>query len=61
MITSNHHGLIENKKCQTNLIYFDEVTSWVDEGNAVGIMYLDFNKAFVKVLHDLTNVFYMAR
>ena len=31
---------------------FDEaVSDWVDEGKAVDIVYLDFKKAFDKVLH----------
>uniref|UniRef100_A0A670IJS6 Reverse transcriptase domain-containing protein n=1 Tax=Podarcis muralis TaxID=64176 RepID=A0A670IJS6_PODMU len=54
VITNSQHGFLKNKSCQTNLIsFFDRITSLVDEGNAVDVAYLDFSKAFDKVLHDI--------
>ena len=36
----------------TNLIeFFEEVTKMIDEGKAVDVVYMDFSKAFDKVLH----------
>ena len=29
----------------------DKVTSWLDEGNSVDVLYVDFRKAFDKVEH----------
>ena len=45
---------IKNKSCQSNLIlFFDQVTSLIDRGNAVDVVYLDFSVAFDKVPRDL--------
>ncbi|CAM4552612.1 unnamed protein product [Caretta caretta] len=53
MINNSQHGFV-NKSCQTNLIaFFDRVTSLVDRGEVVDVVYLDFSKAFDAVLHDL--------
>ena len=54
MLNKSQHGFLRNKSCQTNLIsFFERVTSLVDAGNAVDIVYLDFSKAFDKVPHDI--------
>uniref|UniRef100_A0A803TJS6 Reverse transcriptase domain-containing protein n=1 Tax=Anolis carolinensis TaxID=28377 RepID=A0A803TJS6_ANOCA len=54
VIAKSQHGFTKNKSCQTNLIsFFNRVTSWVDTGNTVDVVYLDFSKAFNKVPHDL--------
>lgn len=38
---------MKGKSCLANLItYYDETTTGMDEGNAVGIAYLDFRKVF---------------
>ena len=53
-ITRSQHVFVKNKSCQTNLIsFFDRVTSPMDKGNAVDIIFLDFSKAFGKVPHDI--------
>ena len=54
MLNKSQHGFHRDKSCQTNLIsFFDRVTSLVDPGNVVDIVYLDFSEAFHKVPHDI--------
>ncbi|CAM5109435.1 unnamed protein product [Eretmochelys imbricata] len=43
------HGFTKGRSCQTNLISFFEI--FLDKGNAVDLIYLDFSKAFDTVLH----------
>uniref|UniRef100_A0A452HPE5 Reverse transcriptase domain-containing protein n=1 Tax=Gopherus agassizii TaxID=38772 RepID=A0A452HPE5_9SAUR len=46
------HGFIKGRSCQTNLIsFFERVTDYLDKGNAVDLIYLDFSKAFDIVPH----------
>ncbi|CAM4590454.1 unnamed protein product [Lepidochelys kempii] len=46
------HGLTKGRSCQTNLIsFFENVTDFLDKGNAVDLIYLDFSKAFDTVPH----------
>ena len=52
LIAPSQHGFVKKKSCLTNLLEFNEfVTKQVDEGKAVDIIYLDFQKAFDKVPH----------
>ena len=52
IIRSSQHGFIKAKSCLTALInLYNEMTGLVDEGRAVGIVYLDFSKAFETVSH----------
>jgi len=52
LITESQHGFVKNQSCLTNLLVFmEEITSYVDSGYPVDIIYLDFHKAFDKVPH----------
>ncbi|CAM4630454.1 unnamed protein product [Lepidochelys kempii] len=54
VISNSQHGFVRNKSCQTNLIaFFGRVTSLVDRGEVVDVVYLDFSKAFDTVSNDL--------
>ncbi|CAM5112852.1 unnamed protein product [Eretmochelys imbricata] len=46
------HGFTKGRSCQTNLIsFFEKVTDFVDKGNTVDLIYLDFSKAFDTMPH----------
>lgn len=54
-ITGSQHEFVKNLSCQTNLTAFsDKVTKIVYQQNATDLVYLDFNKAFGNVEHNLT-------
>ena len=54
VITRSQHGFVKNKSCQTDFIsFFDQVTSVIDRGTAVDVVYLDSSKAFDKVPHNI--------
>ena len=47
------HGFLRGRSCLTNLLEYTEIISkWVDDGSPVGVIYLDFQKAFDKVPHQ---------
>ncbi|PKU31730.1 rna-directed dna polymerase from mobile element jockey-like [Limosa lapponica baueri] len=50
LIRPSQHGFMKGRSCLTNLIsFYDKVTHY--EGRAVGVVYLDFSKAFGTILH----------
>merc|ERR1711917_13188 len=52
LINPSQHGFMRRKSCTTNFLEFlERVTSEVDRGHAMDIIYLDFSKAFDKVPH----------
>ena len=54
VIRNNQHVFVKGKSRSTNLVVFsDSITSWVDGGRAVDVIYLDFSKAFDTVSHDI--------
>ncbi|GAB0191241.1 mitochondrial enolase superfamily member 1 [Grus japonensis] len=54
VIRPSHHGFMKGTSCLTNLIsFYDKVTCLVDEGKAVGVVYLDFSKAFDTISHSI--------
>ena len=51
-IGQSQHGFMKGKSCLTNLLeFFEDVTSRMDKGEPVDVVYLDFQKAFDKVPH----------
>ena len=52
MLKGSQHGFVSKRSCFTNLLsFFEKVNGWVDEGEAVDVIYLDFRKAFDTVPH----------
>jgi len=52
LIKESQHGFVKDKSCLTSLLIFmEEVTSYIDSGFPVDVIYLDFQKAFAKVPH----------
>ena len=53
-IRPSQHGFMKDRLCLANLIsFYDWVTRLVDKGKAVGLVYLDFSKAFDMVSHSI--------
>ena len=54
IIRKSQHGFTKGKSCSTNLItLYGGISSWVDEGRAVDVIYLNFSKAFDTVSHNI--------
>ncbi|KAK4811082.1 hypothetical protein QYF61_016368 [Mycteria americana] len=50
----SQHRFTKGKSCQTNLItFYNKITSSVDIGSAVDVVYLNFSKVFDTVSHSL--------
>ena len=47
LINTSQHGFLKARSCLTN-----QITKWVDDESPVGVVYLDFQKAFDKVPHQ---------
>jgi ribonuclease P/MRP protein subunit RPP40 len=53
LLNNSQHGFRSKKSCLTNLLEFLQLTQkWVDAGDPVDVLYLDFQKAFDKVPHE---------
>ncbi|KAF2346319.1 Reverse transcriptase domain [Trinorchestia longiramus] len=53
LINDNQHGFREKRSCLTNLLdFFGEVNRINDRTKGIDLVYLDFQKAFVKVPHE---------
>ncbi|RMC13388.1 hypothetical protein DUI87_10923 [Hirundo rustica rustica] len=53
-IRPSQHGFRRGRSCLTNMItFYDQVIRLVDAGKAVGVVYLDFSKAFDTVSHSI--------
>ena len=52
IINTSQHGFRKARSCLTNLLFFEEITKWVDGGSPVDVIYLDFQNAFDKVSHQ---------
>ncbi|PKU42732.1 rna-directed dna polymerase from mobile element jockey-like [Limosa lapponica baueri] len=53
-IRPSQHGFMKGRSCQTNLIsFYNKMIRLLDEGKAVDIIYLDFQKAFDTVPHRI--------
>jgi len=52
LISKHQHGFMKRKSCQTNLLEaLEDWTRSLDEGNALDVAYLDYQKAFDTVPH----------
>ena len=54
LITSQQHGFVRGRSCQTNIMLcLERWTRILDEGKSVDVAYFDYSKAFDKVSHRL--------
>jgi hypothetical protein len=56
LIINSQHAFRSKKSCLTNLLEFvEKVAEYLDSGEAVDVIYLDFQKACDTVPHKKTN------
>ena len=59
LINSYQHGFLKARSGLTNVLcFFEEITKWVDDGSPVDVIYLDFQKAFDNVPHQVKITWY---
>ena len=53
LLKDSQDGFRTGQSCLTNiLVFLDKITEWVDQGEVVDVVFLDFAKAFDKVPHQ---------
>ena len=53
LLNNSQHGFRTGQSCLTNiLVFLEKITDWVDQGDMVDVVFLDFAKAFDKVPHQ---------
>ncbi|KAK4816049.1 hypothetical protein QYF61_011057 [Mycteria americana] len=53
VIRPSQHGFRKGRSCLTNLISYDKVTCFMDEGKPMDVVYMDFSKAFDTISHSI--------
>ncbi len=52
LLSDSQHGFTKGRSCLTNLLEtIEEWTAWLDEGQGIDVIYLDYQKAFDTVPH----------
>ena len=53
LLNETQHEFISKRSCLTNLLQFiEKITDFIDQGYPMDVVFLDFQKAFDKVLHE---------